>query len=303
LNALVSREVHEKNITAVDIDKNAIEHLGHASDSVRLGGAYELFHLAQDTKDLRQTVLDILCAHIRQTTGEDEYRKKYKSKPSEEIQSLLTLLFVQEHKVFKGLHINLQGSWLNGADLKEACLARAILTGVHLQQANLSYTKMPGAVLRNADLQEAELDGSRLQRANLRGAHLQGATLADAFLESADLIETQLQGVDLFDAQLQGAVLMSAQLQGADLSGANLKGVISQSEHLFFSFERRIEALVGRESDLSGIIFSGGLNQENVNSLIADLSEEKAKELQYKLASHINETPSYQLPENTGATT
>ena len=36
--------------------KNAIEHLGHASDSVRLGGAYELFHLAQDTKDLRQTV-------------------------------------------------------------------------------------------------------------------------------------------------------------------------------------------------------------------------------------------------------
>ena len=30
--------------------KNAIEHLGHASDSVRLGGAYELFHLAQDTE-------------------------------------------------------------------------------------------------------------------------------------------------------------------------------------------------------------------------------------------------------------
>ena len=27
--------------------KNAIEHLGHESESVRLGGAYELFHLAQ----------------------------------------------------------------------------------------------------------------------------------------------------------------------------------------------------------------------------------------------------------------
>lgn len=90
--------------------KNAIEHLGHESDSVRLGGAYELFHLAEDTKDLGQTVLDILCAHIRQTTGEDEYRKKYKSKPSEEIQSLLTLLFVQEHEVFTGLRISLQGA-------------------------------------------------------------------------------------------------------------------------------------------------------------------------------------------------
>ena len=40
------------------------------SDSVRLGGAYELFHLAQDTEELRQTVLDILYAHIRRTTGE-----------------------------------------------------------------------------------------------------------------------------------------------------------------------------------------------------------------------------------------
>ena len=81
--------------------KNAIEHLGNASDSVRLGGAYELFHLAQDTEELCQTVLDILCAHIRRTTGEDKYREEHESKPSEEIQSLLTLLFVQEHDISK----------------------------------------------------------------------------------------------------------------------------------------------------------------------------------------------------------
>ncbi len=92
--------------------KNAIEHLGHESVSVRLGGAYELFHLAEDAKKLRQTVLDILCDHIRQTTGERKYRRTYKSKPSEEIQSLLTLLFVQEYEVFKGLRVDLQGSFL-----------------------------------------------------------------------------------------------------------------------------------------------------------------------------------------------
>lgn len=64
--------------------KNAIEHLGHESDSVRLGGAYELFHLAEDTEDLRQTVLDILCAHIRRTTGEDGYKRAYTVRPSGE---------------------------------------------------------------------------------------------------------------------------------------------------------------------------------------------------------------------------
>ena len=76
--------------------KNAIEHLGHEKDSVRLGGAYELFHLAKESEEMRESVFDILCAHIRRTTGENKYRKTYGSKPSEEVQSLLNLLFVKD---------------------------------------------------------------------------------------------------------------------------------------------------------------------------------------------------------------
>ena len=137
--------------------KNAIEHLGHESDSVRLGGAYELFHLAQDTESLRQTVLDILCAHIRRTTGETEYRYQHKSKPSEEIQSLLTLLFVQEHEIFKGLDINLQGSWLNGADLEKARLRGAVLDKTYLQKSDLREAQLQGVFLWQAQLQGARL--------------------------------------------------------------------------------------------------------------------------------------------------
>ena len=165
--------------------RNAIEHLGHKSDSVRLGGAYELFHLAEDTEALCQTVLDILCAHIRQTTSEDKYRETHKSKPSEEIQSLLTLLFVQEHEVFKDCHINLQGSWLNGASLSRARLVKATLD-------------------------EARLQGTRLDEARLQGTRLDEAQLQGAFL-----FETHLQGAILFKAHLQGANLDEAQLQGA----------------------------------------------------------------------------------------
>ena len=150
--------------------KNAIEHLGHKSVSARLGGTYELFHLAQDTQDLRQTILDIsapFCAHIRRTTSEDEYRKTHRAKPSEEIQSLLTSLFVQRHEVFKGLRVNLQGSWLNGANLWEARLVGADLTEAHL----------PAAFLLNAQLQGALLRAAHLQLADLRDARLQGAIL------------------------------------------------------------------------------------------------------------------------------
>ena len=148
--------------------KNAIEHLGNEKESVRLGGAYELFHLAkdakEDAKELPQTALDILCAHIRRTTSETIYRAVHRSKPSEEVQSLLTLLFVKNYKVFKSCDINLWGCWLNGADLQGARLRGAILNGAYLQ----------GATLTEAHLQEAELVQAHLQGTSLRFAHLQG---------------------------------------------------------------------------------------------------------------------------------
>ena len=225
--------------------KNAIEHLGHDKDSVRMGGAHELFRLAKDTGDLRRTVFDILCAHIRQTTGENKYKEKYETKPSEEIQNLLTLLFTQEPDVFFIKHpINLQGSYLNGATLRQARLKYANLREAQLRDANLSKAQLQGADLREAQLQktflwEARLQGAdlskaqlqeavlwevRSQRADLSGAELQGADLSGAELQGADLSETKLQGADLSNAQLQGADFSGAELQGANLSGAELQG-------------------------------------------------------------------------------
>ena len=202
--------------------KNAIEHLGHDSDSVRLGGAYELFHLAKDTKELRQAVMDILCAHIRQTTGEAEYREKHKSGPSEEVQSLLTLLFVEEHEVFKGCRINLQGSWLNGADLQEARLEKAVLAQAYMHKAVLGGAHLQKAILIDACLHEANLNGARLDEANLSAVQLDGASLVGAKLPEATLDGARLNGVDLSRAQLYRATLIGAQLNGASLVYAQL---------------------------------------------------------------------------------
>ena len=211
--------------------KNAIEHLGHKKNaSVRISGAYELIHFAKGTKDkglksLPQNVLTILCVHIRQTTGEYKYKRAYGKKPSEEIQSLITLLFAQKHdlNVFENCPINLQGSYLNGADLKHA--------------------QLQGAILRDAQLQRAKLQGANLKEAQLQGAHLKHA---------------QMQRADLSKAQLQGARLYKAQLQGATLYRAQLQGVSSQKVDHFSSvgFESRIRDRIDIDSDLDGIIFA-----------------------------------------------
>lgn len=335
--------------------KNAIEHLGNASDSVRLGGAYELFHLAEDTEDLgqRQTVLDILCAHIRWTTRErkyrettdetayTEYREKYPSNPSEEIQSLLTLLFVQKYEVFIGLDINLQGSWLNGSNLVQARLEKAVLVGAQLHGAVLIRAQLPGArlwkaQLHEADLMDAQLPGAylgdaQLHRARLWKAQLHGAVLRDAQLHGADLWDaqlhgahlekaqlhgahlsgTQLHGAVLRDAQLHGADLRKAQLPGADLSGtqlhgadlwdAQLHGVSCSLIHPYRSFEASMKKQIDEQSDLSRAIFAGGLTREGVASIGTGLPDEDAKNLRANLAVHIRNPASHELPENSDA--
>ena len=313
--------------------KNAIEHLGNDSDSVRLGGAYELFHLAQDTKkealqrmrssggaderfhltqdtpDLRQTVLDILCAHIRRTTGEDEYRKTHQSKPSQEVQSLLTLLFVQDHDVFKDRSINLQESWLNGANLRGARLRKANLTRASLQktvliEAQLQEVILFGAHLHEVNLTNTHLQGAILYKAQLHGAtlnsaKLHGASLYGAILYGAEMMGAQLQGADLSLAQLQGAILSGAQLQEANLIGTHLQGVRCQL-YQFSEFEKIIHS-IGQQSDLSTVIFAGGLTNNELDSIVKDLSDEKAKDLRKKLESHIGKQPSYGLPSNSRA--
>lgn len=273
--------------------KNAIEHLGHDdSDSVRLGGAYELFHLAQDTPDLRQTVLDILCAHIRQTTGDNEYRGKCKSKPSEEIQSLLTLLFVQKYKVFKGCHINLQGSWLNGARLERARLRGATLDEIYLQ----------GAFLTEAHLQGASLIQAQLGGAFLPSAYLQGTILLNTHLEQAKLAKAGLQGAFFHETYLQSANLHGAQMQGVTASeGLIIRELLN--EWMSMGFTERIRTLIHQESDVSGAFFSGGLIQEDVDAIRKNLPHPQAEKFQRELKPHIGGHLSHLLPNNSGAVT
>lgn len=269
--------------------KNAIEHLGHEKDSVRLGGAYELFHLAEDAKEdakeLRQTVLDILCAHIRHTTGEKEYREHHKSKPLEEVQSILRLLFVQEYEVFKGCDINLQGSWLNGANLVKARLEKAVLTRVHLQGAKLAEARLQGAILQRA----------KLQCADMRGAWLQGALLLLAQLQEADIAGVLLHGVVSRDQGPESIPIAPA--------ASIPKDQIWRSRRKPSSFVERLGNSIDKESDLSTVIFEGRLNQEYVDYLVEGLSDERANELRERLEPHVDRDSSNQLPTDSGANT
>ena len=118
--------------------KNAIEHLGHKSVSVRLGGIYALHRIAQEVEEYRERVFEILCAHIRETTTQEVYKPRIiestREVPTIEIQSILYLLFVNTpgREIYKGLKTNLAIAKLEGARLPGAYLKNAIFSSYQI---------------------------------------------------------------------------------------------------------------------------------------------------------------------------
>ena len=252
--------------------KAATEHLGNERDSVRIAAFNEFYRLAKITakiteeKGLKETIFDILCAHLRQITKDKNYQKKENDsitpgsteikpanedyqkrgeeanaaefeeiRPTEEVQSLLKILFKPDNEgkfIFVDMIADLEGANLQGANLQKANLQRANLQETNLKKANLTEAKLQNAVLQETNLQRAVLEKTELQCANMTSAYLQYAKLKGTYLQEAYLHYAHLQEADLLGANLQGASLYYAHLQGADLLWVNLQGASLQAAEI-----------------------------------------------------------------------
>ena len=261
--ALASEETSkaQHNANEQKMFNEATAKLGDKSASVRLGGIYALDKLASSNEAYLTRIVEILCAHLRETAqqGNDEeenkkkdrkegkkenkeedekidkkkYAEKYKDKPSNEIQSLLEVLSglnqlgeeKQEDRQSKPVRLNLSGAYLVGANLEDACLNRADLSSTDIRKAHLSRAQLQKANLQNAKMQRARLGKAQLQGASLWGAQMREARLVEAQMQMASLDHAQMQGAYLWGAQMQGARLGWAQMQRAYLWGAQMQMV------------------------------------------------------------------------------
>ena len=289
--------------------KVAIEHLASDNPALRLGGMIELHHLARDVDVFRQSIVDIFCAHIRRTTSLQHYVDQHESEPSEEIQTLLTFMFVDDASVFGDLRVDLTGSWLNGASLADASLCGAKMYKVHMQGANLD-----SADLRKTDFREAHLQGTRLyhaqmQEANFALANLQGVTLsgaqmqichlARARLQGASISWANLQGSDLSNAHMEGVSLGRAELQYATMFGVYLQGANDEPWPGFMPFVDHIRMLVGENTNLTRVVLQGGMSEEKIQRLREGLSKWGVDHLRDGLIAHIGKPESCELPDNS----
>lgn len=209
----------------------AVEMLSSDSIDTRLGGIYSLERVAKDSFDDAQTILDVLCAFLREHARHDpeptEHGDVSASEVATDIQAAVTVIGRFSSYLMKG-RIDLQGvdlSWayLDGVDLTGAKLVGSNLTMANMARATLFKANLPGADLSQAKLSNANLSGSDLSEARLIGAGLFMADLTNANLSNSDLTRAFLRGANLSGAFLDGADLTGAELGGgADLTGAYL---------------------------------------------------------------------------------
>lgn len=201
--------------------KNAIDQLGHKSDTVNIGAIYTLHHIATDNSKFTKSVFDILCSYIRQTTLAEIYKSTYVKKPSIKIQNILNLLFKEgdERKTYAHLHANLSKSFLVGADLSWAIFNDANLNDVNFTDANLNHVQFSSSQLIFANFTNA----------NLTSAYIRYSRLHWAILTDARIMGSNLYGSSFYNTNLDG-VLLSDSMWFQTLKNSDCEGVDSFSD-------------------------------------------------------------------------
>jgi serine/threonine-protein kinase len=155
---------------------------------------------------------------------------RYRYQSAQEVVNAIDLLGAKTHLLLEAYNNgernfafkNMSGLHLQNANLSGALFYSSKLAKTNFQDADLSDAYFGQANLSHANLRKAKLGGASFSNADLSGADLQGADLRFAYLSNANLKEANLCGANLSNANLKGANLCGANLSNATISEAQL---------------------------------------------------------------------------------
>lgn len=209
-----------------------VDQLGSDKIDVRIGGIYSLEGVVRDSPEDHATVMEVLCAFIRERSAEqqvlpvdDETRPRLAA----DVQAALTVvgrrnaeLDIREldlsHAALRGAFIrsgNFSGASFFGADLSRAQCTGADFSHASFIEAEITRAFLGGVTFSGGGDAHVNLRGAVLMRADLTGTNLNNADLRDAVLYETNLTSTFLWGADLTGAEFRNADLTDAVLTDA----------------------------------------------------------------------------------------
>jgi hypothetical protein len=169
----------------------AVEMLGSCKIEVRLGGIYTLERIAQESREERWTIMEVLTAFVRENAPVKKYKEAEEGNIPElrtDIQAALTVIKrrnCENEEVDQ--RISFRNIDIRGANLSNAKLQYVWFSSSNLQNVSFYQAKLQGLVLCETNLQEADFSRSDLQRAYFSKTDLRGANFRETRLQGANL--------------------------------------------------------------------------------------------------------------------
>jgi hypothetical protein len=172
----------------------AIEHLGHSSPEIRIGGVFSLERIAIDSPAYVPHIVATLAAFVRNAlpaskAGNNELIPVLNER-APDVHAALTALCRSP------LSDKRPGSGeFGGLDLSRTDLRRSSLRGAQLYSANLFDSRLDGADLRHANLRDSNIGSANFSKFVLNNPEFEYG----ADLRHADLTDTRTNGNTNFD--------------------------------------------------------------------------------------------------------
>lgn len=262
--------------------KNSIIMLDDKNSNTCLGGIYALINIANDNKEYREQVFNILVEFINNRTKtlpswqELDKPTRLSSQPSIEITTILKLLFSKESSIYINFNAHLENAKLYGALLDDYNFSRCSFRNVEFQnssflktwfiESKFYYTDFTFSDFANAYLTISEIwDKSslaccRFSWTHFTGCFIQGvdfscSRMMDVYFEGARVNHCSFSGVEIvkFDkGSFVGSSFSSISSKGLVCSGNGLiaRGAKFEQGLLMTGFTTNMKAFIGEEAKI-----------------------------------------------------
>jgi hypothetical protein len=175
--------------------------LGNSNESARIGGVYCLYYLANEFRDdYLIPVCEIICAHIRSITRDNRYQEAYNKMPSNEIQTIIDLLFKKDKNetiIFENCQKNLTRTFLHGVDF-----FRAKITNTHFY-----FSSIKSVTFLYRSLKESALTNVGFNSATLNDVKFIATSQTDVEYINTKFINVDFTNASLNNVRFSGSVL------------------------------------------------------------------------------------------------
>jgi hypothetical protein len=196
----------------------------------RLGALYSLERLLSESQKDQRTILETLCAYIRENacydmpTGKDTEDalitflrgdRSPSATSRADVQAALTIIGrrpvdIRERAKHEGWRLDLSKTNLIGYDFSDLNCDGARFVHSFLNFANMSNATFDGCAFENSFLRGAKMIGASLRSANLINREVTRAEIEKTNFDLATVVETDLRKANVVSFSVRGANLEQA---------------------------------------------------------------------------------------------